>query len=649
MFLNGQYWGIYGLRQKPDENFVETMYGLDEEDIDMIDRLNTVIVGNTVKWNAFYTFFQTNNLATPANYAYMKSQMDVDEFINYQILEIYSANTDWTHRNYRFWSARVPGYPWRWVLQDMDAAFGARSGNVFNHKTLQYATSKSGLGATQTLLTRKLLENPEFKAEFVQRFAVYLNTTFAPANVIFLLDGMANEIAPEVPAHVARWRIPASMTAWNASLAKVRTFATRRPDLMRGQINSLLTKQGLGTLTVTSVGGGEVWVAGAPVPANYSGPHFLGFDMTLEAVEPPGVDFVEWENGSTSRTRTIPFNGNTVVTAYFGEEPPPPPPPNLVINEIHYLPSPATDELDREYVEIISAETETVDLSGFTIPAISFTFPAGASIDPGEYIVVAANSGDPFFSDVAAGSLFDFNWVSGSDPNRLGNGGEVLAVLDTLGQVADTVTYDDGGLWTSAPDGNGPSLALLEPGLDNSLAASWAASREAGGTPGAENFPPLPPTPPLVINEIHYNPSDAHGADADYEFIEILNTGVDAVVLDGFTLVGVEYTFAAGTTIGAGEFIVLAANATNYVGSYTVYQWASGELADDGERIAILDSYNQVSDEVTYDEVGPWPTTPNGTGPSLALLGPMLDNSDAASWQASTADNGTPGGVNFLP
>ena len=57
----------------------------------------------------------------------------------------------------------------------------------------------------------------------------------------------------------------------------------------------------------------------------------------------------------------------------------------------------------------------------------------------------------------------------------------------------------------------------------NTVPASWAASRQMGGSPGAENFPPLPPVPPLVINEIHYNPANAQGADADFEFIEIIN------------------------------------------------------------------------------------------------------------------------------
>ena len=95
----------------------------------------------------------------------------------------------------------------------------------------------------------------------------------------------------------------------------------------------------------------------------------------------------------------------------------------------------------------------------------------------------------------------------------LSGSGERVTVSDRFGNVVDDVTYGVVDPWPSTPNAGGPSLSLLEPALDNSVAANWAASRQMGGSPGAENFPPLPPTPPLVINEIHYNPADAQGSD----------------------------------------------------------------------------------------------------------------------------------------
>ena len=108
-----------------------------------------------------------------------------------------------------------------------------------------------------------------------------------------------------------------------------------------------------------------------------------------------------------------------------------------------------------------------------------------------------------------------------------------------------------------------------------------------------------------------------------------------------------EFTFPAGASIDPGEFIVIAANAANYNGSYDAYQWTSGDLDDAGERIALLDAFAQVADEVTYDDAAPWPATPNGDGPTLALGRTALDNSLPANWGASREQGGTPGAANF--
>ena len=112
-------------------------------------------------------------------------------------------------------------------------------------------------------------------------------------------------------------------------------------------------------------------------------------------------------------------------------------------------------------------------------------------------------------------------------------------------------------------------------------------------------------------NEIHYNP--ASGA---AEFIELVNNGPDPVALDGFTFSGIDYTFPTGTELAAGAYLVIAAPGHSYPGALT---WTSGDLDDDGETLALLDGDGQTVDTVTYDDEAPWPTTPDGSGPSLAL------------------------------
>ena len=650
VYINGQFWGIYGLREKMDEDFVENTYGLDEEtDFDALDDDLTPMAGSATRWNEFYTYVSNHNAADPAVYAYIQTQMDVNEFINYQIAEIYAANTDWPQNNIRFWRAYTPSSRWRWMLFDMDYGFGLNT-NGAGHNTLRQAMSTKPLYSYHTLILRKLWANTEFRALFSQRFAVHLNTTYTTARVTDYINTISGTIASMIPAQAQRWTAPKSVSAWQTELNKLRTFANKRPATVRGHLKTQLGATATPDLTILVIGPGQVAVAGVPVDGGYSGPHFSGLPITLQALPAPGQEFSHWvETGGTNPTITVTLSAALTRTAVFADEPPPPPLPNIVINEIHYHPRPeSTDEPNKEFVELYNAGATSADLSGYTISAISYTFPANSVVEPGEYVVVAANSADLLFATLDADDVFDFNWGD-TDSQKLSNSSEAVTLRHSDNRVVDTVTYDDDPPWPDAADDDDKTLSLLDETLDNTIAASWAASRQIDGTPGAANFPPLPPVPPLVINEVHYNPADAQGSDADFEFIEIVNTGAATVNLEGFTLVGVEFTFPTGAAIDPGEFILLAANSANYGGGYDVYQWTSDNLDDSGERIALLDPFAQVADEVTYDDQAPWPTPPNGDGPTLSLGTPSLDNSLPTNWAASRETGGTPGAANFPP
>ncbi len=158
-------------------------------------------------------------------------------------------------------------------------------------------------------------------------------------------------------------------------------------------------------------------------------------------------------------------------------------PYDIVINEINY--NPAGDDTT-EFIELYNNDNTTVDLSGYYFSdGISFTFPDGATLEPGAFAVVAI--------DTAA-----FHKYYGFDTpyqytGGLSNKGETVVFNNSEGLVLDSVTYDDKDPWPTSPDGDGPSLSLKSPELDNTLAENWAPSLQIGGTPGAVNFPPNNP------------------------------------------------------------------------------------------------------------------------------------------------------------
>ena len=159
----------------------------------------------------------------------------------------------------------------------------------------------------------------------------------------------------------------------------------------------------------------------------------------------------------------------------------------VVINEINYNgPESGTDTT--EFIELYNHSNSAVDLSGVKENnAVVFTFPAGASIAAGGYIVLAYDS-TKFHNRY--GSAPDYEWTSGA----LSNSGEDIELLDSSGARIDYVDFEDGyssteqaAGWNSATDGGGPTYELIDPTSDNSLGTSWRGWGVTGGTPGAAN------------------------------------------------------------------------------------------------------------------------------------------------------------------
>ena len=150
--------------------------------------------------------------------------------------------------------------------------------------------------------------------------------------------------------------------------------------------------------------------------------------------------------------------------------------PNVVINEIHYHPADADGDTD--FIELYNGEATSVNISGYDLDGL-ISFPAGTTIAADGYLVVTDSLAD--FSARYPG-VPALQWTSGD----LDNGGENVSLETQSGALVDAVEYDDEGAWSTEPDGNGPSLELIQPTLDNALAASWQVSGP-GGSPGEIN------------------------------------------------------------------------------------------------------------------------------------------------------------------
>ncbi len=141
--------------------------------------------------------------------------------------------------------------------------------------------------------------------------------------------------------------------------------------------------------------------------------------------------------------------------------------PGIVINEVYYDPPDKTQH--HEFIELFNAGAASLDLSGWRIEGgVGYRLPAGTSIPPGGYLVVAEN---PAAFRTAFGFLPLGPWEG-----ALSNEGEAIQLENAAGEVVDEVDYGVGFPWPTDPHGEGASMELLHPALDNNLGGSWRAS-----------------------------------------------------------------------------------------------------------------------------------------------------------------------------
>ena len=157
----------------------------------------------------------------------------------------------------------------------------------------------------------------------------------------------------------------------------------------------------------------------------------------------------------------------------------------VVFNEVQYNPPGQGEE--GEWLELFNQMGIKVDISGWRIDGIDYTFPEGTILDPGSYLVVAKTP--------AAGKLGPFG-------GSIDNGGERLVLFNQSGRLMDDIDFSDGGQWPAVADGSGASLAKHRPYMASGAPGNWTFSSQAGGTPGNTNFPGADTPPPTVTSRL---------------------------------------------------------------------------------------------------------------------------------------------------
>lgn len=338
VFYNGEYYGIHDLRERLNEHYIETNYGIDSKVVDVVKHLGTEITasGGTTEGyldllQRIYTYdFSKNDTA----YDEIKTLMDVGNYADYMAAEIYYQNGDWPNNNVRAW--RGPDQPWKFMVFDLDHGFGwdwsvygfsdvqlgyetmfdwVRHGGRLGGEGTNYCANTLSAQCFHTIYVR-LSENSNFRRLFVNHGAVMLSHYLTYDKVVAATDAMMETIPlAEQKRDLNRFMRDHSFDATGATL---KSFASTRTATTRDEYRK---EFGLGpdiSVTISASGNGSVLLDGMKLPStNYTGTFFGGNDMLLQAVPKAGSVFNGWSDGNPDNPRLVSPTDGSKYTATF--------------------------------------------------------------------------------------------------------------------------------------------------------------------------------------------------------------------------------------------------------------------------------------------------------------------------------------------
>lgn len=240
LFMNGEYFGIRNIRDRFDTWYLETLYGVPREQSTILAGHGVVEDGSQIgatHYLSMYSYAVNKDMKVMSHYRHIEKQMDIDNFIDYNIAQLYFANKDWPQNNILYWKKNVRYNPnaseghdgkWRWMIYDVDAGFGISWGG-YKPDINSYERIIGDSWKTGRLFT-VLLENPEFRSKYVYRLETLLESTLSPESTTRVIDDMTALYAPEMQEHIDRFGYPTSYGQWMAYVNRMRTFALERPD-----------------------------------------------------------------------------------------------------------------------------------------------------------------------------------------------------------------------------------------------------------------------------------------------------------------------------------------------------------------------------------------------------------------------------------
>ena len=610
LFINGEYKGYYNATERIDDDFMRSWHG-GENDWDVIAQFGEVREGDSREWQRMMGVVRRdqNNIS---NYRRSSLLLDMDNFIDYLLVNVYCGTTDWPHNNWRAARERASRAKFRFYVWDAEHSLG-RGGGVEGN-TL---TSVLAGGSEIAQMYQALLQSPEFRLRWADRAHKHLFNGGALADRthnlnLRLLRREMRGVIPNMNDSILRNWIPNRRAAIIGHMRSARLYRSDEAPEMRPFGGPLAPTD---AIELSSTGDRIYYTTDG------SDPRVTGnAENPLGSISPQAALYTEpfTLNGtSTIKSRSLSGTDWSALTeAEFLQEPRF---PNLRITEIMYNPPGGSTY---EFIELHNPTGSTIDLGHFSFQGITCEFPGDAALRPNQRIVLTSNDDPQSFAQRYPG-FSSYRTFGGS----LSNGGERLALVDGFGNNVISVRYSDRAGWPRSADGGGYSLVLRDVDGDPNDPTSWSASPQVHGSPSQEDSAEIRSS--VTISEVlALNESAvAHGNEFP-PFAELRNSGASTVDLSGWSLsddadLPHKFSFPQGTSIDrGGHLLIWCTDPKGTPGLHSGF-----ELSPEGGFLFLMNPSGAQADAASYGlQVADFSISRNGKNWNLTVPTPGNQN-----------------------
>lgn len=312
LYLNGQYWGVYEIREKADDHdYTKEYYDQDEFNLYYLKTW-----GGTwseyggapaqTEWDALRAYINANNMGDPTAFAYVDARYNWKSLVDYFCINSYTVCTDWLNWNTAWWHGLDPAgehKKWGYALWDNDATFG----HYINYTGVPDDTPAAdpcnaeqlpdpgGQGHTQ-ILSKLIAENPTVHDYYVNRYIDLGNTYFSCDFMLPFLDSLIANIDGEMTAHCAKWG--GTYADWQANVQALRDFIDLRCVAVQdGMVDCYdVTGPFPVVFMVDPPLSGQIQVNSMVLPSYpFNGTYYGGINTNLLALPSSGWTFGYWE------------------------------------------------------------------------------------------------------------------------------------------------------------------------------------------------------------------------------------------------------------------------------------------------------------------------------------------------------------------